>query len=120
MDKRLVVTMSGVAALAIIALIEKSVVMFVSAGAIGIIAYVFQRARVRDRVIAIFVAGLAGGIGAEIALTLFRHSITAVAGDNGELFMSSMLLGLMNATAIVVLISLTEIYLKYVSRKSRM
>ena len=50
--------MLGIGALAVLAAVGKSAVMFVSATAIGIIAYVFRQARARDRVVAIIVAGL--------------------------------------------------------------
>lgn len=114
--------MLGVATLAVYAVIQKSFVMFVSAGAIGLIVYLFRRARVRDRVIAIIVAGLGGGIGAEIAHTLYRHvnaTDFGATGDSGTLFMSAILLGLINAAVVVVILFIAEAWQKFAGRKSR-
>ncbi len=118
MDKRIPVTMLGITALAILAVIGKSVVMFVSAVAIGIIVYVFRRARARDRVIAIIVGGLGGSIGAEIVHTLYYYATVVEPGvGNGGFFMSAILVGLINAAVIVIVVLCTEAWLKYTARK---
>lgn len=112
--------MLGVAALAAYALVDKMPVMFVSAIMIGIIVYVFRRARTRDRIIAIVAAGLAGSIGAEIAMTIYRHtgaSESSAALDGGGPFMMAMLLGVINAAAIIILVAITEIVMKYADRQ---
>jgi uncharacterized membrane protein len=121
MDKRLVITLSGVAALAGFAIVKQSIVMFVTALAIGTIVYLFRRARTRDRIIAIIAAGLAGSIAAEIVFTLYRHTIASkpvVEGDTGESFLTAISIGVIAAVAIVVVVSFAEIYLRYVERKS--
>ena len=116
----MVITMSILATLAIIAAIQKSGVMFVSVGVIGAVVYVFRRARVRDRVIAIVAAALGGSIGAEIVHTLYQHigAVGSGAGrESGGLFMSAMLVGLINAAAVVVVVLVTEAWLNYAGRK---
>ncbi len=121
MDKRMLVTMLGVAALAIVAVIGKSTVMFVSAGAIAIIIYLFRRARMRDRVIGIIVAGLGGSIGAEIVHTFYRYAgVAGIAanGDDGGFFISAILVGILNAAAIIVVILCTEAVLRIIDRKT--
>ena len=113
--------MSGAVALAVLAVVGKSVIMFVSAAAIAVISYPFRRARVRDRVIGIIAAGLGGSIGAEIVHTLYKFTHVSGFGtvsDGGGFFMTAILVGLVNATAIVVLVLCTESWLKYVGRKS--
>jgi hypothetical protein len=121
MEKRMVITMSSLATLAIIAAIQKSGVMFVSVGVIGAVVYVFRRARMRDRVIAIVAAALGGSIGAEIVHTLYQHIGAVESGvgrESGSLFMSAILLGLINAAAVVVVMFVTEAWLNYAGRKS--
>ncbi len=114
----MLVTMLGIAVLAILAVIDESVVMFVSAVAIGIIVYVFRRARARDRVIAIIVGGLGGSIGAEIVHTLYYYATVVEPGiGDGGFFMSAILIGLINAFAMVVVVLSTEAWLKYTARK---
>ena len=116
----MLVTMSGIAALAIFAVIEKSIVMLVSAVAIGIIVMIFRGARMRDRVIAIIVAGLGGSLGAEIVHTLYRYASAAEPeSDSGGAFMSAILIGLINAGAIIVVLIATKAWLNFVDRKSR-
>ncbi len=118
----MLITMSGIAALAILAVFGKSVVMLVSAGAIGIIVYVFRGARMRDRIIAIIVAGLGGSIGAEIIHTLYYYSSAAepgAGGDSSGFFMSAILVGLINAGAIIVVLLVAEAWLNFIDRKSR-
>jgi len=122
MEKRMVVTLSSLATLAILAAIQKSGVMFVSVGVIGAVVYVFRRARVRDRVIAIVAAALGGSIGAEIVHTLYHHIAAVESGagrESGGFFMSAMLFGLINAAAVVVVIFVTEAWLNYAGRKSQ-
>lgn len=115
----MLVTMLGIAVLAILAVVGKSVVMFVSAVAIGVIVYIFRRARARDRVIAIIVGGLGGSIGAEIVHTLYYYAtVVEPAIGNGGFFMSAILVGLINASAMVVVVLSTEAWLKYAARKS--
>jgi len=117
----MVITMSSLATLAIFAAIQKSGVMFVSIGVIGAVVYVFRRARIRDRVIAIVAAALGGSIGAEIVHTLYRHIGTVESGagqESGGLFMSAILVGLINAAAVVVVIFVTEAWLNYAGRRS--
>ncbi len=115
----MLVTMLGIAVLAVLAVIGRSAVMFVSAVAIGLIVYVFRRARTRDKVIAIIVAGLGGSIGAEIVHTFYHYAtvIEPVVG-NGGFFMSAMTIGLINAAAIVIALLCTDAWLKYIGRKS--
>lgn len=116
----MLVALLGVSGLAVLAIFEESVVMFVSAGAIGIIVYVFRRARTRDRDIGIVAAGLGGSIGAEIVLTIYHYaSVTEPATGNGEIFLSAILVGLVNAGAIIVLLFVTEAALKIIDRKAR-
>lgn len=120
MEKRMVITMSSLATLAIIAAIQKSGVMFVSVGVIGAVVYVFRRARMRDRVIAIVAAALGGSIGAEIVHTLYQHIGAVESGasrESGSLFMSAILVGLINAAVVVVVIFVTEAWLNYAGRK---
>lgn len=120
MDKRLVITLAGVVALAGFALVEESVVMFATVLAIGIIVYVFRQARTRDRIIAIVAAGLGGSIAAEIVFTMYRHTIATdlvAEGDTGEAFLTAILIGVICAVAIAVVVAFAEIYLKYADRK---
>ena len=122
MEKRMVITMSSLATLAILAAIQKSGVMFVSIGVIGAVVYVFRHARMRDRVIAIVAAALGGSIGAEIVHTLYQHIAAVESGagrESGEFFMAAMLVGLFNAAAIVVVIFAAEAWLNYAGRKTR-
>ncbi len=119
MDKKILVTMSGSAVLAILALVEKSAVMFVSAAAIAVIVYVFRRARMRDRVIAIIAAGLGGSIGAEIVRTFYHYSYVTEAGaESGDFFMAALLVGSIYAAVIVVLVLGTEVWVSYIGRDS--
>ena len=112
--------MLGIGALAVLAAIGKSAVMFVSAVAIGIIAYVFRQARARDRVVAIIVAGLGGSIGAEIVHTIYHYTRAAESGaDSGGFFMSAIMVGLINAGAIIALLFVTEASRKIIDRKYR-
>ena len=112
--------MLGSAALAVFAVVGKSAVMFVSAAAIAAAVYVFRSARVRDRIIGIIAAGLAGGIGAEIVHTVYHYSNvaqTGAGGDSGGFFMSAIMVGLINAAAIIVLVLSSEAWLKNSRRK---
>jgi len=119
MDTRLVVTLSGAAALAVYALIEDLAVMVVSAVSIGVIVYLFRGTRMRDRLIAIAAAGLGGAIAAQIGLTFYYHTGTsAPEADSGGLFMSAILIGLGNAAVVVVLATLAGAWLKRIDRKS--
>ena len=121
MDKRSLVTMLAIAALAIVAVFGKSAVMFVSAAAIAVIVYVFRRARMRDRVVGIVVAGLGGSIGAEIVHTLYHYASVAepgTGGDSAGFFMSAVLVGVMNAAVIAVVVLCTETAIKIIGRKS--
>ena len=111
--------MLGSAALAILAVVEKSVVMFVSAVAIAAAVYIFRSARSRDRIIGIIAAGLGGGIGAEIAYTVYRHTNVAETGTGGGFFMSAMMVGAINVAAIIILLIVTELWLKFFTGKSR-
>lgn len=120
MDRRLTITALGVAALAAFALFEQRPVMLVSVLVIGVVAYPFRRARLRERIIAIIVAGLGGGIAAEIAMTIYRHTAgSGAVADSGELFMMAILLGVINAAAMIALLAITEIAMKYVERRRR-
>lgn len=113
--------MTGNAALGIFAIVEELPVMFVSAATIAIAVYLFRRARMRDRIIAIVAAGLAGSIAAEIVHSISRHSVvgeSAIATNGGEMFKLAILLGLISAAAIVIVAALAEIYLKIVNRQS--
>lgn len=117
----MVITMSTLATLAVLAAIQKSGVMFVSVGVIGAVVYFFRHARMRDKIIAIVAAALGGSIGAEIVHTLYRHigAVESGAGqESGGLFMSAILVGLINAAAVVVVIFVTEAWLNYAGRKS--
>jgi hypothetical protein len=121
MNWRLTITMSGIAVLAIFAIAGKLPVMLVSAATIGIVIYVFRGARIRDRLIAIVAAGLGGSIAAEIVMTVYRHTGTSgsvAAGESGEMFMMAILLGVINSAAVIMLISLTEIVMKFVDPQS--
>jgi hypothetical protein len=118
MDKRMFVTMLGIVALAIVAAFEKSVEMFVSAAAIAVIVYVFHQARMRDRVIGIIAAGLGGSIGAAIVRTFYHYAaVAAPAGDSSGFFMSAIVIGVINASAIIVVILCTESALRVIGRK---
>jgi len=101
--------MIAVAALAIYAAIDKSVVMFVSAITVGLIVYLFRNARVRDRIIAIAAAGLGGGIATEIVLTFYYHTNAAEpVADTGSLFLSAIYAGLINAAVVVIAITIGQ------------
>ncbi len=118
----MLITILGIAALAILAITGKSAVMLVSAGAIGLTVYVFRGARMRDRVIAIIAAGLGGSLGAEIVQTLYHYASAAepgTGGDSGGFFMSAIVVGLINAGAIIVVLFVTEAWLNFVDRKCR-
>lgn len=122
MDKRLLVAILGSAALAVLAVVGKSAVMFVSAVAIAAAVYVFRSARVRDRIIGIIAAGLAGSIGAEIVHTVYHYTNvaqTGAGGNGGGFFMSAILVGVINIAAIIVLLIVTELWLKFVIGKPR-
>jgi hypothetical protein len=121
MDKRTVVIVSGLAALAILAVIRESAVMLVSAAAILGAVFAFRRARARDRVIAIIAAAIGGSIGAEIVRTLYHHlwaTESAAGVANGGSFVSAMLIGLINAAAVITIIIITEACLKFSAGKS--
>lgn len=114
--------MLGSAALAVLAVVGKSAVMFVSAAAIAAAVYAFRNARVRDRIIGIIAAGLAGSIGAEIVHTVYHYTSvvqTGAGGDNGGFFMSAIMVGAINVAAIIVLLIVTELRLKFFTGKSR-
>ncbi len=114
--------MLGSAALAVLAVVGKSAVMFVSAAAIAVAVYVFRNARVRDRIIGIIAAGLAGSIGAEIVHTVYHYTNvaqTGAGGDSGGFFMSAILVGAINVAAIIVLLIFSELWLKFVTGKPR-
>ncbi len=113
--------MLGVAALTIVAVFDRSAVMFVSAATIAIIVCVFRGARMRDKVIGIIAAGLGGSIGAAIVLTFYQHAGVAgagPAGDSGGFFMSAILVGVINAAAIIVVILMTDVALRIIGRQS--
>ncbi len=110
--------MSAVAAIAIYAVVERSMVMLVSVAAIGVIAYVFRHARMRERLIAIIAAALGGAIAAEIVHTFYYHSNAAEpVADSGSLFLSAIFLGLINAAIIMIIVVTTEFGLKVSKRK---
>lgn len=114
--------MLGSAALAILAVIGKSAVMFVSAVAIAAAVYAFRGARLRDRIIGIMAAGLAGSIGAEIVHTVYHYTNvaqTGAGGNGGGFFMSAIMVGAINVAAIIVLLIFTELWLKIVTGKPR-
>jgi len=117
----MLVTMLGIAGLTIVAVFDKSVVMFVSVAAIAIIVYLFRRARMRDKVIGIIAAGLGGSIGGAIVLTFYQHAGVVgagAAGDSGGFFMSAILVGAINAATIIVVILTTEVALRIIGRNS--
>jgi hypothetical protein len=104
--------MTGIAALGVYAIVEELPVMLVSAATIAVTAYLFRRARTRDRIIS---------IAAEIVHSIYRHSAVAestTAMNGGEMFKLAILLGLISAAAIVIVVALTEIYLKIVNPQS--
>ena len=114
--------MLGSAALAILAVFEKSVVMFVSAVAIAAAVYIFRGARSRDRIIGIIAAGLAGSIGAEIVHTVYHYTNVTqpgAGGDGGGFFMSAIMIGAINVAAIIVLLIATGLWLKFFTGTSR-
>jgi xanthine/uracil permease len=113
--------MTGIAALGVYAIVEELPVMLVSAATIAVTVYLFRCARTRDRIIAIVAAGLGGSIAAEIVHSIYRHSAVAestTAMNGGEMFKLAILLGLISAAAIVIVVALTEIYLKIVNPQS--
>ena len=114
--------MLGSAALAILAVVGKSAVMFVSAVAIAAAIFMFRSARVRDRIIGIIAAGLGGSIGAEIVHTVYHYTNvaeTGAGGDGGGFFMSAIIVGAINVAAIIALLVITELWLKFFTGKSR-
>ncbi len=114
--------MLGSAALAILAIVGKSAVMFVSAVAIAAAVYAFRGARARDRIIGIIAAGLGGSIGAEIVHTMYHYTNVAQpgAGGNGAgFFMSAIVVGAINVAAIIALLIVTELWLRFFTGKSR-
>ena len=114
----MLVAMLGVALLSIFAVIEKSAVMFVSAGAVGVTLYLFRRARQRDRVVAIIAAGIGGSIGTEIVRTLYHFaSVDEPGAESSGFFMSALLVGLVNAAVIIVVLFGTEAWLRFIARK---
>ncbi len=119
MQKRTMTALTGVAALATYAAIEKSVAMLVSAIAIGLIVHLFRNARMRERIIAVVVAALGGGILAEIVLTVYRHGGYAKggAGDSAGSYLAAIQIGLVNAGVIVVVMILTAAWFRLVSRR---
>jgi len=122
MDKRILVAILGSAALAVLAVVGKSAVMFVSAVAIAAAVYAFRGARLRDRIIGIMAAGLGGSIGAEIVHTAYHYTNVAQTGggeDGGGFFLSAMMVGAINVAAIIVLLIATELWLKFLTGKSR-
>lgn len=115
MDRSTVVTMSSIAALAIYAVLDESAVMLVSVVAIGLIVRMFHRARMRDRIIAVVAASLGGSLGAEIVRTLYHHLVAAGSGPGGEsngLFMSALLIGLINAAVIIMVLITSKAWLE--------
>ena len=117
----MLVTLLGIAGLTIVAVFDKSVVMFVSAAAIAIIVYLFRRARMRDKVIGVIAAGLGGSIGGAIVLTFYQHAGVVgadAAGDSGGFFMSAIFVGAINAATIIVVILMTEVALRIIGRNS--
>ena len=115
----MIITMSGVAVIAIYALVDRSMVTFVSAAAVGVIVYVFRRARTRERLIAIIAAALGGAIAAEIVHTFYYHTNAAEPiADSGNLFLTAIFLGLVNAAIIATLVAITEVGLKVMRRKT--
>lgn len=111
--------MSAVAAIAIYAVVERSMVMLVSVAAIGVIAYLFRHARMRERIISIIAAALGGAIAAEIVHTFYYHSNAAEpVADSGNLFLSAIFIGLINAAIVVILVVITEIGLTAIKRNS--
>lgn len=120
MNRGLAIGLIGVAALAAYAVFAWSVAMFVSAATIGVIVYLFRRARIRERTIAIIAAGLGGSILAEIALAFYRHasaSMPAPIADRGEYFMRAIVLGLIDAVVIILLLALADIVTRHADRK---
>ena len=114
--------MLGSAALAILAVVGKSAVMFVSAVAIAAAIFMFRSARVRDRIIGIIAAGLGGSIGAEIVHTVYHYTNATEPGtgvDGGGFFMSAIIVGAINVAAIIALLIVTELWLKFFAGKSR-
>jgi hypothetical protein len=120
MDRLLAIGLMGVAALAAYAVFGRSPAMLLSAIMIGVIVYLFRRARIRERIIAIIAAGLGGSMLAEIALTFYRHataSMPAPIADRGEHFMVAIVLGLIDAVVIILLLALAEIVIRHADRK---
>ena len=122
MDKRTVITLSGVGALAVFAVVAKSAVMFVSACAIAIVVYLFRGARTRERVIAVVVAALGGSLLAEIVHTIYHHVAKAnveTADELGGFFMAAIQIGLINAAFVVAFMILVALWFRLVGRRSR-
>ena len=112
--------MLGAALLAVLALVGKSPVMFVSATAIAVVVYIFRRARLRDRAIAIIAAALGGSIGAEIVHTVYHYTNVAEtgAGGDGGFFMTALFVGLINSGSMIVVIFVTEAWLRFTNKES--
>lgn len=106
MDRKKVITGSSLAALAIYAIIGRSAVMFVSVVSIAAMLYLLHRARLRDRVIAVFAAALGGSLAAEIVHTLIYHLRSGGPGaaESGGYFLAAIQVGLINAAIVVVIL----------------
>ncbi|NNF56874.1 MAG: hypothetical protein HKN04_01405 [Rhodothermaceae bacterium] len=107
MTLRLLLAYLGVGVLLILAALGKSAVMAVSAAGIGLALWVTRTAPLRTRLLAVVAGALGGSLLAETVHTVY-HLLggETASGDSGFFYVSAMLVGGINAAAMVVVTGL--------------
>ncbi len=99
----------GVGVLLVLAALGKSAVMAVSAVGIGLALWMTKDAPLGTRLKAIIIGALGGSLLAETIHTAYHlFGGETASGDNGFFYVSAVLVGSINAVAILVLTGLTH------------
>ena len=106
---KVIVVSLGLAVLLILAVLDNSAVMFVSALGIGVALWINWKATMRMQLGALVVGALVASIGAEVVHTLY-HLLggETASGDSGFFFVAAILIGLINAVAMAVVVLLAH------------
>ncbi len=106
--KQIVVSL-GLAALLVLAMLDNSAMMFVSALGVSIAVWITREATIRTQVIAPIVCGLAGSIVAETVHTIY-HLLggETASGDSGFFFVGATVIGLSNGVILAVVVLLAN------------
>lgn len=116
-----VVSYTSLVAMVVLAVLGKSAVMVVSVLGMGLMYWRAQSADRSKLLLAVVSGALLASLGAETVHTIYHlldAQPSATGSDNGFLFVSATLVGLINAAAFCTILLVTEWLLKWRASKS--